>query len=143
MKESKEMMKNHLLAAGLALAASALGAAPLSVSVGADHTNNVYAVGEPIAFTVSAKEADGRLAATGSVEVLVDNFGTKPLVNRHRVDLATGNPFTVNARIDEPGFVRLTVKVPGTNDVLWGVGVEPERIRQGGTRPDDFEAFWR
>ena len=125
-----------------ALCALASFAGPVRLSVVNDHTNLLYRVGEEVSFTVTAKSGDA-LATNGFVDVTLDNCGPATQLS-NRVDLAKGNPFVVKGRLDEPGFLRLTVRQkPGEPwPFVWSVGVEPTRIAKGSPSPDDFDAFW-
>ena len=118
---------------------SFLLAAALSFAVTNDRTNLIYKVGEEATFAVTATR-DGKLATTGCVDFVLDNFGPSVQAS-NRVDLAKGNPFTVKGRLSEPGFLRLTLKAADAGKV-WSVGYEPEKIKKGSPSPGDFDAFW-
>ena len=115
-------------------------AGPLAFTVVPDHTNHLYRVGEEASFTVMAT-TDGVPVREGRVTVALDNFGPKAQSER-TVDLAESNPFTVTGRLDEPGFLRLTLTAADTNPLVWSVGYEPTRIEKGSPLPTDFDAFW-
>ena len=138
---SKPGLKRFGLSGLTALAAAVACAAPFTYSVVNDHTNLLYRTGEDAAFTVTVCETNGAAATAGSVAVRLDNFGPKTQLAR-TVDLAKENPFTVRGRLDEPGFLRMTVTAKNTTTLTWGVGYEPEKLEKGSPSPDDFDAFW-
>ena len=115
--------------------------AGLEFEVVNDHTNLIYRVGEEASFTVTARDGKAGLAAKGTVDVVLDNFGPGVQLS-NRVDLAKGNPFTVKGKLAEPGFLRLTLNAKDTKTKVWGVAYEPEKIRPATARPADFDAFW-
>ena len=123
-----------------ALQALCTWAAPLTFTVAPDHTNHLYRVGEEASFTVTAM-TNGVPVRDGRVAAALDNFGPKTQGERI-FDLAKGNPFTVTGRLDEPGFLRLTLKAADTKPLVWSVGYEPERIEKGSPLPADFDVFW-
>ena len=132
-------MKTIVIAA-YALQVVCVWAGPLTFTVVPDHTNHLYCVGEEASFTVMAT-TDGVPVREGRVTVALDNFGPKAQSER-TVDLAESNPFTVTGRLDEPGFLRLTLTAADTNPLVWSVGYEPTRIEKGSPLPTDFDAFW-
>ena len=134
-------MKTLLLSGLTALSAAVAFAAPFRFSVVNDHTNLIYRVGEEAAFTVTVCGTNGAAATDGTVDVRLDNFGPKRQLVR-TVDLAKENPFTVKGKLDEPGFLRLTLTAKDTKAFVWGVGYDPEKLEKGSPSPDDFDAFW-
>ena len=134
-------MKTIAVFGALLVASFAGFAAGLVFEVVNDHTNLIYRVGEEASFTVTARDGKAGLAAKGTVDVVLDNFGPGVQLS-NRVDLAKGNPFTVKGKLAEPGFLRLTLDAEGAKRKVWGVGYEPERIVKGSPSPDDFDAFW-
>ena len=134
-------MKTIAVFGALLVASFAGFAAGLVFEVVNDHTNLIYRIGEEASFTVTARDGKAGLAAKGSVDVVLDNFGPGVQLS-NRVDLAKGNPFTVKGKLAEPGFLRLTLDAEGAKRKVWGVGYEPERIVKGSPSPDDFDAFW-
>ena len=121
-------------------AALVASAAPVEFRVVSDHADCLYRLGEEATFTVTAVGSDGAKATAGEVNVALDNFGPKNQLRR-KVDLARENPFVLKGRLDEPGFLRLTLTGEGASKV-WGVGYEPTKIVKGSPSPADFDAFW-
>ena len=115
------------------------GAARLETVVRTDHTNALYRCGERATFTVSVSDG-AALVRTGTVSVVLDDFGTNVLVTR-TFDLSQANPLAVSGMRSTPGFLRLKVSGAGEAKV-WGVGYEPGRIRAVTPCPADFDAFW-
>ena len=123
-------------------------AEPLRISVACDRADAIYQVGDTATFSVTAKGTNGVAATSGTVTVVLDNFGTKRICERTH-DLAKGNPFAVSGSLGEPGFLRVTVKAEtvanpalDSRDYVWSAAFSPERIRQSAARPADFDAFW-
>lgn len=142
------MKKLVVLAAGFG--AMAAMAANLTVKVETDKPDCTYKCGEVAVFTVTAYDEAGAPATNGVLEAGIDNFGKREL-SMMKVDLAKTNPFKISGSYDRPGFMMLKVKaaekglwVKGNNGgrQVWGVAVEPEKIRPGAARPADFDAFW-
>ena len=145
-------MKKIVVCTGIAAAALAAWAAvPVEFKVETDHADCLYRCGEQASFTVTVTGPGGQKLAAGSFNAKLDNFGEKVLAEK-RVDLAQGNPFTVAAVKDTPGFMRLSLdadaqaftlpKTAGQGAFHWGVAYEPEKIRPGAENPADFDSFW-
>ncbi len=81
----------------------------VSIKVATDHPDCVYSCGDTASFTVTVLETNGVPAKAGTLAATIDNFGNKKVVER-TIDLATENPFTLKAKKDIPGFLRLQVK---------------------------------
>ena len=133
-------MKRQFLFVLAALGASVGLATSLNFTIVNDHDDLIYKVGEEATFTVTAT-CDKAVATNGTVEVTLDNFGPREQLKR-KVDLAVENPFTVKGRMDEPGFLRLTLESKGSRSQTWSVGYDPTGIRKGSPSPEDFDAFW-
>ena len=97
--------------------------------VRAERRSAVYKVGENIVFNVTEVPANA-LYRVGDSE--------KP----GKFVKLEGSSVTFKAR--KPGFVLLELKVPGNKPavIYGGAAVEPEKIRPGTTKPEDFDAFW-
>ncbi len=124
----------------------------VSIKVATDHPDCVYSCGDTASFTVTVLETNGVPAKAGTLAATIDNFGNKKVVER-TIDLATENPFTLKAKKDIPGFLRLQVKsrTKGLKvaankgqggPFTWGVAYDPEKIQPGAPFPSDFNAFW-
>ncbi len=126
----------------MVLCAGSLFASPLRCAIEPDHTNHIYSCGETATFTVVFTETNGAPASAGSVNASLDNFGQKS-VAKVQWDLTATNRFTISGKLDEPGFLRLTVSGKDIKRTVWGVGYEPEKIKKGSPSPSDFDDFWR
>ena len=117
-----------------------------------------YKVGEEVVFKVTAKADDGTLLKDGKFTVTVRDSGTAGDVigKPFDIDLAKENPVTFKTKLDRPGFIFAFPSSYRTSDGKYnrwknarnipycgGAGVEPEKIRQGGTVPADFDKFWQ
>ena len=113
-----------------------------------------YKTGEEITFKVTAYESKGKLMSSGKFTLKVSS-GTEVIEKALPVDLAQGNPFTFKTKLDHPGFIFVKPsnytladnkvekwKNSGDLPAAGGAAVEPEKIRQGGTVPEDFHKFW-
>lgn len=114
-----------------------------SIEIISDHTNAVYKCGESATFAISVLGADKQPVKSGSVTVMVNNFGSKVVTNA-TFDLSAGNPAKIAAALNEPGFLKCTASAKMDKDYrsVFGVAYEPEKITAGSERPADFDAFW-
>ena len=133
------MKTSMTLALGAALVAGAAWADRIVVTQ--DRENALYAAGEEARFSVSVVDDAGVPRKDGTAKWTLDNFGTEKVANGQAA-LAEGNPFSVTGTLAKPGFLRLRVN-SGTNSAVWSVGYDVDRIRQDGTRPSDFDCYWR
>lgn len=113
---------------------------PALVSIEQDRVDGLYAVGDEAVFTVSVSGDDGALVRSGTVAWTLDNFGAVR-ISSGEADLLKGNPFTVRGKMDEPGFLRLTVN-SGKKPFVWSVGYDVDKIVQTHPRPADFDEYW-
>lgn len=127
---------------GVAMAATTVTFAAFGATYrfACDHADARYRLGEPAKITVSVIEKDSSLVKTGGCSVCLNNCFGRVVKGGRSVDLARENPFTVTGTLNEPGFLGVSIAGKG---VVWSVGFEPEKIRTGAPRPDDFDAFWR
>lgn len=109
--------------------------------IGQDRENALYGCGETAAFTVRVTDGQGAAVTNGLVAWTLDNFGSVK-VGDGSADLAKGNPFAVCGKLDEPGFLRLTVR-SGKTRRFWSVGYDVGKIRQNEPCPADFDAYWQ
>ena len=128
---------------GIAVALAVAGFAPVwanQVKVEQDRVSALYAAGETATFRVRITDDGGKALTNGAATWTLDNFGTVK-VAEGTADLASGNPFVVRGKLDEPGFLRLTVR-SGKASAVWSVGYDVGGIRQDEPRPVDFDAYW-
>lgn len=123
-----------------------VASADITFKYASNRADQLFALGEEAVITVTAVDEKGEKLTGGKLTATLDNYGQK-VQSRTQVDLAKTNPFVVKGKLDEPGFLRLTMSGEGVNDKnsnsRWGVGYEPERIKAGGTCPEDFDSFWK
>lgn len=125
---------------GFLLAALPLLAGAVRIDVSQNHADALYRAGEEAVFTVAVRDDGGALLKSGEARWALDNFGTVAL-GSGEVNLADGNPFVVRGKMDEEGFLRLKVKT-AAKSIVWGVGYDVEKIRQGEQCPADFDDYW-
>lgn len=119
--------------------ASAAYAATL-FRVTCDQPDARYRLGEKAIFTVEATEDDGS-SPKGRAHLRLDNFGDRIFMERG-VDLAKESRFTVTGEMDRAGFLLLRIRKSGSEQTLFGVAYEPEKLRPYQECPKDFDQFW-
>ena len=112
------------------------------ITVSCNRPDAIYRTGEDVIFSLSATDETGKSVSEGRFQAEVDNFGTRSIVSRKEYDFAVANPVIIKGRLDEPGFLRLTVNMVEVTNFLWWVAVSPTDIRPGSSCPKDFDAFW-
>jgi len=132
-----------MLALACAAAASVRAEVPekCGFDISQDRESALYRTGETATFAVRVSDAHGGTLTNGLVEWSLDNFGSVS-VGKGVADLANGNPFAVRGTLQEPGFLRLTVRM-GKHRRFWGVGYDVDAIRQTEPGPADFDAYWQ
>lgn len=134
----------YIATLALILAAGVSSAAPKArfvCTIANDHANLRYRSGENAVFNVTVADTNGVKASSGEVTAVLDNFGYEKFASL-KFDLAKDNPFVVTGRLVEAGFLRLTVSGKDVSTRVSSVAYEPELIRAGTDRPDDFMAYW-
>ncbi|MAX23804.1 MAG: acetylxylan esterase [Phycisphaeraceae bacterium] len=123
----------------------AIAAPKVEVKITTDRSDGVYKQGQPITFNVYATR-DGK-PMTDTVTYTVSKDGARTL-GQGEIDLGK-QPAVITASLDEPGFVKLFVNVPGHLDyknrekpAVAGAAVDPELIKPSMPEPTDFDAFW-
>lgn len=115
-----------------------------AVSIVTDRVSALYSCGDKAVFTVTVTSA-GQSATTGICTVKLTNDGGA-LIAEGQHDLAEKSPFTLEATLDKPGFIRCdfmgVTSWPHELRTRAAAGFDVERIRQGHPEPADFEAFW-
>ena len=124
---------------------------PVLFKVETDHADCLYRCGERATFTVTVTDTSGAPLTAGRFRARLDNYGVRVFAEAE-FDLAEGNPFTLSAAKETPGFMCLRLDadrdkfalpgLPGQDTFQWGVAYEPEKIRPGAECPSDFAAFW-
>ena len=130
-------MKNTMLALA---ALAAFSSAAVEFSVFTDRGDAAgYKCGEKTVFTVTALDK-GKALTNGVVVARLDWCGGKKLFEK-KIDLAAGNPFKIEGKLDEPGFLRLSVSGLG-GSACYSSAYEPLKLRKGSPSPADFDSFW-
>lgn len=116
------------------------------ITISFDHEDALYKVGEEATFTISALDASGAPADSGVLTIRGTNDG-RDVLGTATVDLASEQPSTYTYGLSKPGFVKVFVDWKSADgsekkDALAGVGFEPEKIKPGQPKPDDFDEFW-
>lgn len=131
-----------LLGAALLLSGSLLQAEEISLKASTKRENALYSSGEPIVFNVSVQEKSGKMVAGRKIDYLIEgDGGLKKSGSLTSADL----PVEITAKLDRPGFVRLTVSTDegGRKQKTWaGAGVDVLKIRAATPETPDFDAFW-
>lgn len=113
------------------------------LEITADRPDAIYKVGEDATFNVKLLDGD-KPAAGVELNYTLSLDGHKEL-SKGKTS-STDRPFTVKGKLDEPGFLRLTVTCkPEGQAVVNGmgaVGYDPPAIKPSLPVPDDFDAFW-
>ena len=144
--------KTFLAACTAALTAVAAVAAPYEIKISDGRPDAMYKLGETCRFMLTARDlATNDVSRGGVVKVKIDNFGERVFATREW-DPAAEPVLEMSGTIKEPGFLRVVaMSAPrkagaiwalGKGNACWSVGFEPERIRPGSARPDDFDAYW-
>ena len=115
-----------------------------------------FKVGEEIKFKVTAKADNGSLLKEGIFKIHLKYCGYSIADKPVEIDLSKGNPTFFTTKLDRPGFILAQPTPYKTADgkshswkydivtpSLGGAAVEPEKIRQAGTVPADFDKFWQ
>jgi cephalosporin-C deacetylase-like acetyl esterase len=147
-KEEQKMKKLFILLA--ALFCAAVYAATIDIVAAEDRD---YKIGEEITFKVTAYESKDKLMSAGTFTLKITDSGLRAI--SVKADLSKGNPFTFKTKLDRAGFVFVKptdYTLPDGKKGKWantrdlpaagGAAVEPEKIRQAGSVPEDFHKFW-
>lgn len=143
MQKRTSVMQAHrvgMFVAGWVFAGLSGLASGQTPAVTPDQASGVYAVGQPIRWTVKSGTPAGVESARYTVksgQLVLLREGDLSLTNGVGVlETALAAPGTALAEISLHGPTGTTVKVLG------GAIAAPEQIRPSATRPDDFDAFW-
>ena len=133
-----------------ALFCAAVYAATIDIVAAEDRD---YKIGEEITFKVTAYESKDKLMSAGTFTLKITDSGLRAI--SVKADLSKGNPFTFKTKLDRAGFVFVKptdYTLPDGKKGKWantrdlpaagGAAVEPEKIRQAGSVPEDFHKFW-
>lgn len=122
-------------------------AAPkVDVIINTDRSDAIYTQGQPVTFYISATQDDKPIIGqTVSYTLSKDSFAT---LDKGSITLAE-KPVAVTTTLNEPGFVKIFVNVPGYLDyknrekpAIGGAAVDPLLIKPSMNVPDDFDAYW-
>ena len=127
----------------LLASASIASAAQVDLRVHTDREDALYSQGETIRFNITLHDGDTPMQGeTVTYHVSKDGIGELAAGEL----TTTAEPFTVEASLDEPGFVRCRVQwvdADGkTITKLAGAAVDPQQIAPSLPVPDDFDAYW-
>jgi cephalosporin-C deacetylase-like acetyl esterase len=106
------------------------------------HPSGIYAPGEKVTWTIQAS-GEGVAALTEVPYEIKANLLT--VTKSGTVDLSKG-PIELDASLDQPGMLGVSMKVPGGEKpvrFVAGAIVSPEKIKPSSPPPDDFDAFWK
>lgn len=114
-----------------------------------------YKVGEKVTFKSAVLTKDKKLLKEGSYSIVLRDSGGKT-IGREKIDLSKNNPAFVSVSLKRSGFIlavpesltgkdgkKLRWKNTRNMPALGGAAVEPEKIRQAGKEPADFDTFWQ
>jgi cephalosporin-C deacetylase len=108
-----------------------------------DHTDGIYALNQPVVWTVDVKSGDR--SGLDAVPYSVKRDGGDDIATG-TINLAAG-PATITATRPEPGALLAVVSVPnGTRHPRqWTGGAlfDPYKIGPAAPAPADFDAFWK
>ena len=114
-----------------------------SLSVGFDHENRLYDVGEKVIATISFTHNGEPVQEELAVEVSKDNY--LPTVQKSSVQMGE-EPYVMELSMDEPGFlmVKATCKIPDGPTVtkIGSAGISIYDIKRSLEEPEDFVAYW-
>lgn len=123
----------------------------VQIKVVNDHIHGFYYPGQEAKLTVTVTDDDGVKLADGTVTASLDDFCGATVFPETTFDLAAGNPFKVNGRLDKPGFLRLRLTSGDIADFphqegcdFWATSlhVNPSAIRSVFDPPKDFRDHW-
>ncbi len=115
-----------------------------ALNVTTDRAEPFYHRGETVTFTIGFTHK-GEPVKDAQVKWKISKDGLEPPLQE-----GVGNPengtFTVNGKLDEPGFLQCQadVSIPGESVTtgLAAAAIDPNEIKPSLPPPDDFEAFW-
>ncbi len=126
----------------LALATRLSLAAALDVQVQPDRADWLYALGQPVTFTVRVLD-DGREVPAATVRYKL-GLEQKPAPEVNAT-VPAGGLVLAGGSLTQPGFLRCEVNVTHDGKSARGlatVGFAPELLRPTQVDPADFDAFW-
>ncbi|MGN6727904.1 MAG: acetylxylan esterase [Tepidisphaeraceae bacterium] len=110
---------------------------PATPKITPDHPSCVYAVGEPVTWTI-----DFGADPPEPLHYTIRENNAKTL---QQGELPADRPTsTLTARLDSPGWILLTIGDPAAHPPCSaGVVVAPDKIQPSSQPPEDFDAFWK
>lgn len=115
----------------------------IELTVESDREIPYYHAGEEVSFRVRLSGASEALQSA-KVNVSVGQMGA-PLVSQGKLQLTNGEA-TIDATLEQPGFLAVRVALKNDNLSLSGVSavaVDRDKILPSLPVPDDFDAFWQ
>ena len=115
------------------------------LTVKPDHADGVYALNEPVVWTVDVKSGDR--SGLAAVPYAVQRDGGDAIA-QGTIDLSTG-PATITASRAEPGALLAVITVPTATPkktprpFTGGAIFDPGKIGPAVPAPADFDAFWK
>jgi cephalosporin-C deacetylase len=115
------------------------------LTVTPDHTDGVYALNQPVVWTVDVTSGDR--SGLAAVPYVVKRDGGDAIANG-TIDLSAG-PATITSTRAEPGALLAVISVPtatvkkSPRPFTGGAIFAPEKIGPGAPAPADFDAFWQ
>jgi cephalosporin-C deacetylase len=106
---------------------------PPAIKVTCDRADAIYKVGEAAKFHIEA------LVDTEFSYAFSDD-GFKSM-GKGDGKLVQGKPFSIEVKLDKPGFLQLRVKA-GKQLVIVAAAFDPTKIEPTAKMPADFDAFW-
>lgn len=114
-------------------------AAGQELLVTASKPTAIYAVREPVAWTIELRGAEAQ-----QVRYTIKRNGLTP-IKEGVLPLVDGKA-TLETRLDEPGALLVELKASAQGKeigALAGAAVSPEKLKPSAPRPADFDAFWK
>ena len=125
---------------------------PFEIKISDSANGSICKLGEECRFTLKANalKTNG-IPRDAVVKVTLDNFGER-VFSECEWRPADNPVLELKGVLNEPGFLRVKAMARaqpknarwalGKGNACWSVGYEPERIKPGSARPDDFDAYW-
>jgi len=114
------------------------------ISIASDRVSALYTCRDKAVFTVAVMSED-KLADAGICTIRLSKDGGE-LISENKYDLAVKNPFSIEAGLDHPGFMRCDFvgldNISCTLSARATAGFDVEKITMGFPEPADFDQYW-